>query len=378
MMIAARVFTDTARQSMEIYPADTIFGKASIHQGENRSEWNSSDAFYYTSSTSSIPLNYNTLQHIAGTGSSEVIKCSGNGAYFLDRLSPGVWRLECMPDVVELQDPFGRAAALDRKVRQLEWNERSVTVELPELGTDFQVDAVNKGNQMSFRTDGKSFLVSPGVYVLRAKGKSMPGKNSVHNGIRVDEFVAPLPTVGAAVENKTPLISTGTSAAGDIFPIRQIRNQLMLKNPDWRSYKISYPGDSIMEIQVSDSSTGRLFAWHTYVGGMVPDNLNATALRIQLTATVPTSFRFGLVDIYGTSYFKECRSDSTGVIDIPLSTLKPGPSLLLPRPYPGFLPLWFDNKLPAVFRIDKVDKLEFLFYSDGVARTISIAGISLH
>jgi hypothetical protein len=145
MMIAARVFTEPAGQpATGIYPADTIFGNATIYAVENRSEWNSSEIFYYTGSTSTSPLNYATLQHIAGTGSSEVIKSSGNGAYFLDRISAGVWRLECMPDVVQLDDPFGRAT-VDRKVRQLEWNELSITVELPDLGTGFQVDAINKG-----------------------------------------------------------------------------------------------------------------------------------------------------------------------------------------------------------------------------------------
>jgi hypothetical protein len=152
----------------------------------------------------------------------------------------------------------------------------------------------------------------------------------------------------------------------------------MIMNPDWNNYKISYPGDSAMDIRITDSLNGRLFAWQTFIGDMVSGNSNSTILRIALRSTVPVNFRIGLVDIYGTSYFKECISDSTGVVDISLATLGAGPSLLLPRPYPGFLPLWFDNKRSAALTLNKVDKLEFLFKSDGIARTISISRISLH
>ncbi len=138
-------------------------------------------------------MNIASLKHIAGTGNSEVIKYSGNGAYFLDKISDGIWRLECMPDVVDIADPFGRANA-GRVVRVTEWNEHAMSVMLPDLGQDFQLDAVNKNNSRTGTADGQSFLLTPGTYILRAKGRTMPEKNISIGHIGIDEFVAPKPT----------------------------------------------------------------------------------------------------------------------------------------------------------------------------------------
>jgi hypothetical protein len=101
-------------------------------------------------------------------------------------------------------------------------------------------------------------------------------------------------------------------------------------------------------------------------------------LQLQLSASSQVNFRIGLVDLSGTSYYRECRSDPSGIINIPLSSMVPGKSLLLPRPYPAFQPLWFNSKLTGEFSLSLVDKLEFIFISDGISRTITIGRISLH
>jgi hypothetical protein len=121
-----------------------------------------------------------------------------------------------------------------------------------------------------------------------------------------------------------------------------------------------------------------MFAWQLYAGGLASGRPELDTLRLQLIASRQFSFRIGLVDIYGTSYFRECSSDPSGIVSIPLSELSSGKSLLLPRPYPGFQPLWFDNKLTGALSLSRVDKLEFIFISDGISRTITIGRISLH
>ncbi len=62
--------------------------------------------FYYSNTTTSQPKNINKLRHIAGVGSSPIIKYQGTGAYFLDKQSEGVWRLEVMPDAIHILDPL--------------------------------------------------------------------------------------------------------------------------------------------------------------------------------------------------------------------------------------------------------------------------------
>ena len=55
------------------------------------------------------PADTSGLRQIAGHGNSPVVEYSGSGAYFLDRLeNSDVWRLEVMPNVTVIEDPFWR------------------------------------------------------------------------------------------------------------------------------------------------------------------------------------------------------------------------------------------------------------------------------
>jgi len=83
------------------------------------------------------------------------------------------------------------------------------------------------------------------------------------------------------------------------------------------------------------------------------------------------------VDMYGTSFYVKKRMESSGSIRISLQSLTAGPSLLLPRPYPGFLPLWFNNGFQHNFDVSRTDKLECLIYSSGEENTITIKRVTL-
>jgi hypothetical protein len=153
----------------------------------------------------------------------------------------------------------------------------------------------------------------------------------------------------------------------------------MMMNPEWNKYFISYPpGDTILQLNISDSIKGRIFAWQLYIGDAQIKDIIPDTLQIQISASSPVSFRIGIVDIYGTSFYKQCRSDSTGLVSVPLSSLVPGPSLLLPRPYPGFQPLWSKHLQKKELQLTDMDKLEFMYTSDGAPGIVSIGRISLH
>jgi hypothetical protein len=48
-------------------------------------------------------------------------------------------------------------------------------------------------------------------------------------------------------------------------------------------------------------------------------------------------------------------------VEVPLNNLMPDSSLLLPRPYPGFLPLWFKASASnASFKLSDTEKIEML------------------
>ena len=90
------------------YPANAKFDAFRVSYEEDLAEMITEKKFIYTNSTNSAPASADKLEEIAGFGNSSVVAYEGAGAYFIDKLESGVWRLEVMPDAIWIHDPFGR------------------------------------------------------------------------------------------------------------------------------------------------------------------------------------------------------------------------------------------------------------------------------
>jgi len=151
------------------YPQNTTFGDFHVSADSDLGELVARDAFLYAGSTRSTPPDLAALRRVAGYGSSPVVTYGGEGTYFLDRLRPGVWRLEVYPDAVPVRDPF-EPPNPDKLVTRAISRAWSMTVSLPDLGASFAVQPIAAGNAQPSRADGGTFTVTPGVYVLGAAG----------------------------------------------------------------------------------------------------------------------------------------------------------------------------------------------------------------
>ncbi len=173
LMIAGLAFHDIPRYStFGDYPANNKFGDFRVSFDEDLSLANTDSCFYYANSTAEVPMNLSGLKHIAGCGNSVPVKYDGTGAYFLDKLAEGVWKLEVYPDALWLGDPF-EPTGMSRQVSRLYWNQRRMSVSLPGLTNSFFVNAMKKGKSISVPVDRGEFLIKPGVYIISAK---MPDK----------------------------------------------------------------------------------------------------------------------------------------------------------------------------------------------------------
>ncbi len=151
------------------YPQNTRFGDFHISHEGDLGELVARDAFLYTSTTTAKPPDPTALRRIAGHGSSSTVTYEGTGIYFVDKVRPGVWRLEVYPDAVPIRDPFEPPSAGKIVTRAMSraW---PMTIKLPDLGLSFTVQPVSVGNrEMARATEGR-FTVTPGVYVLSASG----------------------------------------------------------------------------------------------------------------------------------------------------------------------------------------------------------------
>jgi len=204
--IAAEVFRRTAlfaaaqRQGLDGKAPERsleLFEDVTIDFATDTVVLNATETFMYSGNTESEPKAPERLERVAGYGSSPVVDYDGAGDYFLDRVSPGVWRLEVFPDAVWVEDPFaGRSTAGDiaqlNRASRVFWRPRSMRVRLPDLGKAFAITRIGGGRPPgsedtedaeadreepateSIPLVNGRFTCLPGVYVLRGEGASEP------------------------------------------------------------------------------------------------------------------------------------------------------------------------------------------------------------
>ncbi|MGE5760959.1 MAG: hypothetical protein ACM37V_11460, partial [Gemmatimonadota bacterium] len=169
-VIAAEAMRRLPRmRSYGAYPENTRFGDFHVSYDDNLGELVARDAFLYAGSTRATPPDPAALGRIAGYGSSPTVTYEGQGIYFLDKVRPGVWRLEVYPDAVPVRDPFeppNPGKIVTRAIRRA-W---PMTITLPDLGTTFTVQPLAAGNATTEHAAAGRFTITPGVYVLSAAG----------------------------------------------------------------------------------------------------------------------------------------------------------------------------------------------------------------
>jgi hypothetical protein len=151
------------------YPANARFGDFHVDADGDMAELVTADAFLYAGSTHATPPNPAALRRIAGYGSSPTVTYEGQGIYFLDKVRPGVWRLEVYPDAVPVRDPFEPPSPGKIVTRAISraW---PMTLALPDLGPAFTLQPITAGNAGTVQAAAGRFTVLPGVYVLSAAG----------------------------------------------------------------------------------------------------------------------------------------------------------------------------------------------------------------
>lgn len=196
MMIAAEAARTIPRgKDFGTFPMDTVFGDFTVSYLDDLSVYNGPDKFYYSNSTKNVPRRVLSLKNIAGVGSSPIVNYEGSGAYFLDEVSPYLWRLEVMPDVAIISDPFEKPS-LHKEIAKIFYSERPIKISLPQIGDKFYFKAINEGNSREGETSDGSFSVYPGVYLISSHKNLVERKmNSKGNSQdSFNTFVAPLPS----------------------------------------------------------------------------------------------------------------------------------------------------------------------------------------
>lgn len=155
-------------QSYGRYPDNIKFGDFRVSYEADSSELNAEDVFMNAGATVSVPRAPRALKRIVGFDSSGAVDYEGSGAYFLDKVKDGIWRLELYPDEVLVRDPFEQPQP-GKIVSRLLYRDWPMTIRLPDLGERFYATPINvPGDEAAGarRSVASRFTVEPGVWLL--------------------------------------------------------------------------------------------------------------------------------------------------------------------------------------------------------------------
>jgi hypothetical protein len=477
MMIAAEVFRRMPRlKNYGAYPADSSFDAFRVSYKNKLSEMNTEQKFYYSNTTQTKPVSSSKLTNIAGVGSSAVVRYEGLGAYFLDKLEDGAWRLELMPDAVYMRDPFERASP-QKEVTRIQWATHAMEIVLPDLGQGFTVKGINEGNNYSPVASGAAFEARPGTYLLTRTGKQNVSQKNT-SAIGLNEFVAPQAFSNEMFLQHDPLAELsagkpfsitakvvgldtgriwlqvnrlgggGQGGQGRMIPMirkgaadvmAEIPAELMVagqlsyriimqkgndyavfpgniksspfawnnyQNETWktfiaaangrmeifnatternarvypgfrRNFQTSYvtgeiPGQLILRLASTSLSGDHTMGFQVFFAEKLKGRQSETADKTRLFirgrsgTDQPVKVKVTLTneDAVAVSTYITLNNTFSDV-EVPLNNLMQDASLLLPRPYPGFMALWFKGSgNSAGFRLREAEKIELTIGSD--------------
>ena len=189
LKIAGEVFREIPNgKSFGRFPENNSFSNTTLNYENDVALYNSETKFFYTNTTTANPKNINKLKHIAGVGNSKIINYLGNGAYFLDKIEEGIWRLEILPDVLWVKDPFEKAS-LKKTVAVLQNHNNNISIDFKSLGNQFFVQGINNGNSYYNQAKNKTVAIAPGTYIISADKLTSDFKiNQKLGNIKLSEF----------------------------------------------------------------------------------------------------------------------------------------------------------------------------------------------
>lgn len=214
LMIAFEIFHQIPlNKDYGKYPQNLAFDDFKVNYQNDLAEYNAETKFIYTNNTNAKPVNEAKLKLIAVFGNSNLIKYDGLGAYFLDKIEDGIWRLEVMPDAVWVDNPFGRNSP-EKTVAVIKWKSHTMKINLQNLGSQFEVEAINTGNTYVNSVENATFSITPGTYILSKKdiSKNWTADDTFKFG-KPNDFYEPETTVTKPWFKHTPEIEVSENNA---------------------------------------------------------------------------------------------------------------------------------------------------------------------
>lgn len=186
--IAAAAFRNLPKgKSYGDFPKNSTFENFKVDYENGLSILNCDTIFAYSNNTHATPKNTNRLKQIIGCGSSPIVQYDGTGAYFLDKISDGVWRLEVYPDAIWTGNPFGLKNNIQRPIAVIQNNKRFITIKLPDLGERFVIKNITNKN-IKTTAQQNTTIIKPGIWILSQEDINTNTLPNAINNIQTTTF----------------------------------------------------------------------------------------------------------------------------------------------------------------------------------------------
>jgi hypothetical protein len=161
----------------------------------------------------------------------------------------------------------------------------------------------------------------------------------------------------------------------EVFDPATDRNAIVIYNPDWRNNRIEYvtaerPQQLILKAIMS-SATNNLMGLQFYFSDKIKGrdtelfSMKKAVVKARTTNKTPVKLKLSFISNNAQAFAVYIDlNNEMKEIEIPFSQFQKDSFLLLPRPYPGFLPLWFQPGSTAPFDIKDMEKMEISFLQE--------------
>jgi len=385
LMICAEVFRQIPLYSdYGHYPDNTSFGPFRISYEDDLAEMVTKEKFIYTNHTTTLLTNPSSLTLIAGWGKSPLIEYDGTGAYFLDKVAEGVWRIEIMPDAIVTDNLFGRNS-LDKTRAVLRYERRNMKFHLPGFENGFAIESVDwRDSLVYFETKGNEVALKPGVYLLMSPAYERDDSILLASKSKFEWKGIYAWPAGSA----KPVTAFSSARVSPSVKSSDKRNQITLfeasTDSPWLNRKwvsdsglkknehsgISYlylllKGLTEVDDENPDATPMADYALRHYFGdliaGLEKEVVKKKTLVVNASTFGSSSFpiQVALVMKDGTA-FGGLIDLTTGVSEhkIKLDGLKEVTPVILPRPYPTFLPYYSTAGYATELDLSQIESLQ--------------------
>jgi hypothetical protein len=394
LMICAEVFRQIPLyKDYGAYPDNASFGPFRISYADDLAEMVTSKKFIHTNHTKTKPANAEKLTLIAGRGNSPLIEYNGTGAYFLDKLGDGRWRLEVMPDVVHIRNLFGRNS-LDKKVAVLHQQRRQMKIMLPGLEEGFAMESVDRRDSIVYReSNNKIVSVKPGIYLLTSPDDLNADSILLQSDIKfawkdvvsfpegetlpVEPFNPQRTTRNSKhTSAESPLSLFNAATDYEWLNLRWLPESGLKKDETSGSsfYEVKIPG--LVEEDPEDINRPVIadYTMRHYFGDLIKGREEEVIRKKTLVLNGGTkgSFSFpvqiSLVMKDGSAFGGTIQLDPTiKQYRLVLADLKKVQAVLMPRPYPTFLPYYSISGKANSLDLNEIERLQ-ISVGPGIAK----------